>query len=65
MAPRIPAKTTSWVTLLASTIPLPMVEATLVETMAPAKLSTAAMIIADLTDKARVETHVAMALAVS
>jgi len=65
MAPRIPASTTSWVMLLASTIPLPMVVATLVETMAPAKLRTAAMMMAALTDKARVETQVAMALAVS
>ena len=60
-----PAKTTSWVTWLASTIPLPMVEATLVDTMAPAKLRKAAMKMAALTDRARVETQVAMALAVS
>jgi hypothetical protein len=42
-----------------------MVVATLVEIIAPAKLSTAAMKIADLTVSARVEIQVAMALAVS
>ena len=65
IAPMTPAKITIWVTSLASTIPLPMVAATLVETIAPAKLSTAAMMMALLTDKARVDTQVAMALAVS
>ena len=42
-----------------------MVAATLVETMAPAKLRNAAMKMALLTDRARVDTQVAMALAVS
>ena len=65
IAPITPAKTTIWVTSVASTIPLPMVVATLVETIAPAKLRNAAMKMAALTDSARVETQVAMALAVS
>jgi hypothetical protein len=42
-----------------------MVAATLVEIMAPAKFNPAAMTIALRTERARVETQVAMALAVS
>jgi hypothetical protein len=41
------------------------VDATFVEIIAPVKLRMAAMIIAALIDNARVETHVAIALAVS
>jgi hypothetical protein len=42
-----------------------MVDATFVETIAPAKLSPAAMKIAAFTESARVDTQVAMAFAVS
>ena len=65
MAPMTAANTTIWVTSEPSTIPLPMVPATLVEIIAPAKFNTAAMMMAPLTEMARVETQVAMALAVS
>ena len=65
MAPSTPARTTIWVIWLASTIPLPMVFATSVDTMAPTKFSPAAIRMALLTVRARVETQVAMAFAVS
>lgn len=59
------ARMTNCVTLAASTMSRPMVVATLVEMMAPTKLRTAAMVMAERIERARVEMQVAMALAAS
>ncbi len=48
-----------------STIPLPIIAATCVETSAPTKLSPAAMTMALRIERARVEMQVAIAFAVS
>src|SRR3989304_5789180 len=58
-------RTTAWVTGGGSTISLPIVVATCVETSAPTKFSPAAMRIASRIERARVEMQVAIALAVS
>ncbi len=65
IAPMTPARTTIWVRFSALAIPVPMVLATLVNAIAPAKLRVAAIMMAAFTESARVETLVAMALAVS
>jgi len=65
MAPMSAARTTTCVTSSESTMPPPIVLATLVDTKAPSRLRTAAMMTATRGDRARVETEVAMALAVS
>ena len=65
MAPIKAARTSVWDTTPASTMPLPTVVATLVETKAPRKFMMAAMATATRGERARVETEVAMALAVS
>src|SRR5512134_672167 len=65
MAPASAARTTTCVTWEGSTIPLPIVVATWVETSAPTKFNPAAMKIALRIERARVEMQVAMALAVS
>src|SRR5919199_5364134 len=65
IAPTRPAKTTVVVTAPASTIPEPTVAATFSEMNAPAKLRTAESATAKRGDIARVETEVAIALAVS
>src|SRR5919204_5909676 len=65
IAPMSPAKTTVVVAAPDSTIPLPTVAATFSEMNAPAKLSTADRRTAKRGDMARVETEVAIALAVS
>src|SRR5260370_28278764 len=66
MAPRRPARITSWVTMLKSIIPLPMVLATPVpSTKAATKLKKAAQSTAFWGESTRVETTVAMELAAS
>src|SRR3954452_16312167 len=65
IAPTRPANTTVVVTALASTIPEPTVAATLREMNAPAKFRIADSATANRGDIARVETDVAIALAVS
>src|SRR5919198_1287137 len=65
MAPMRPAKTTVVVTASESTMPLPTVAATFSEMKAPAKFSTADSRTAKRGDIARVDTDVAIALAVS
>jgi hypothetical protein len=65
IAPIRPAKTTVVVTSSDSTMPWATVAATLSEMKAPAKFRTADMRTAERGDIARVETEVAMALAVS
>ena len=64
-APTRAAMTTCRVTRSVLTIPSPTVLATLVETKAPRRLRPAAMSTAMRGDRARVDTEVAMALAVS
>ena len=64
-APTRVAMTTVRVTSSVSTMPSPTVLATLVETRAPRRFSPAAMITATRGERARVETEVAIALAVS
>ena len=64
-APTRAAMTTCRVTRSVSTIPSPTVLATLVETRAPRRLRPAAMSTAMRGDRARVDTEVAIALAVS
>ncbi len=64
-APMSVASTTCRVTRSVFTSPSPTVLATLVETKAPRRLSPAAMSTATRGDRARVETEVAIALAVS
>jgi hypothetical protein len=58
-------KTVSWVTLPVSTNPAPTVFATAVPDAAPTRLSIVAIMIAFLGESTRVETQVAIALAVS
>ena len=65
MAPIRPAKTTVVVTAPDSTMPWPTVAATLSEMKAPAKFRTADSSTAKRGDMARVDTDVAIALAVS
>src|SRR5919107_2245939 len=65
IAPTRPANTTVVLTAPASTIPEPTVAATFSEMNAPAKFSTADSATANRGDIARVETEVAIALAVS
>src|SRR3989337_3628384 len=65
MAPIRADRTTTWVTCDGSTISLPIVVATCVETSAPTKWSRAAMRMASRIERARVEMQVAIALAVS
>ena len=65
MAPTSAASTSSRVTSSVSTRPSPTVLATLVETRAPTRLRPAAMRTATRGESARVDTDVAMALAVS
>ena len=65
IAPTRPAITTSSVITSGSTMPLAIVAATSMETKAPAKLSTAALATAARGLRARVETLVAIELAVS
>src|SRR3954470_11395136 len=65
IAPTRPANTTEVVTAPASTIPEPMVAATFSEMNAPAKFRTADNPTANRGDIARVDTDVAIALAVS
>src|SRR5581483_3139191 len=65
IAPTRPARTTSSVIAPGSTMPFAIVAATLIETKAPAKLSTAASATAVRGDSARVDTLVAIELAVS
>jgi len=65
IAPTSPARTMSSVMTPWSTIPLAIVAATFSETKAPAKLSTAAISTAARGESARVETLVAIELAVS
>ena len=64
-APTSAESTSGSVTRLVSTMPLPTVLATLVETSAPNRLKPAAMRTAVRGDSARVETEVAIALALS
>src|SRR5664280_1180325 len=64
-APTRAARTSPSVTKLVSTMPLPTVLATLVETSAPKRLKPAAMMTAVRGESARVETEVAIALALS
>src|SRR3954449_57715 len=65
IAPTRPANTTVVVTAPASTMPEPTVAATFSEMNAPAKFSTADRATANRGDMARVDTDVAIALAVS
>ena len=65
IAPTRPARTTSSVIASAFTIPVATVAATLIETNAPRKLSTAALSTARRGESARVETLVAIEFAVS
>jgi len=65
IAPARADRTTIWVTSAGSTIPLPIVVATWVETKAPTKFSPAAIRMALRMERARVEMHVAIAFAVS
>ena len=65
IAPTSPARMTSGVTASWSTIPLAIVAATAKETNAPRKLRIAALITAARGESARVETLVAIELAVS
>jgi hypothetical protein len=65
IAPTSPARTISSVIASESTSPLAIVAATLKETKAPAKLSTADMSTASRGESARVETLVAIEFAVS
>ena len=65
IAPTSPASTTSSVTASASTIPVATVAATLKETKAPATFRIAAVRTASRGESARVETLVAIELAVS
>ena len=64
-APTRAAETTCRVTRSVLTIPSPTVLATLVETRAPSRFSPAAMSTATRGESARVDTEVAIALAVS
>ena len=64
-APMRAAMTTCSVTRSVLTMPSPTVLATLVETSAPSRLRPAAMSTATRGERARVDTEVAMALAVS
>ena len=64
-APTSADMTTCSVTRSVSTMPSPTVLATLVETSAPRRLRPAAMSTATRGESARVDTEVAMALAVS
>ena len=64
-APTRAASTMGSVTRLVSTMPLPTVLATLVEMSAPSRLKPAAMSTAVRGERARVETEVAIALALS
>src|SRR5437879_4651781 len=64
-APTRAERTTSWETALGSTMPLPRVDATSVETSAPRTFATAAMPRATPGRRARVEIDVAMAFAES
>src|SRR5689334_16607977 len=65
IAPSSAASTTFWVPAPVSRMPLLIVLATAVEVNAPTKFITAAMATASRGDRARVDTEVATALAVS
>ncbi len=65
IAPSSAAATTTWFASVESTSPAPMVLATAVPVSAPTKLAVADMRIACSGRRARVETEVAIAFAVS
>jgi hypothetical protein len=65
MAPSSAAATTTWLSILWSISPVPIVAATAVPVSAPTKFAMALITMANCGFSARVETEVAMAFAVS